>query len=91
MIGDDFDEEQRIEQELNGVCHNMRHTRSRSATFAAESLLADPTTAKIIRYKFLLGLSSPEISQLTGLSAEAVRQRVFRLRRDIPALKEMSH
>ena len=78
------------EQELNQVCHNMRHTRARSATMVAESLLSDPLTAKIIRYKFVMGLTGPEISQLTGITPDAVRQRITRLRQRVPALGDMS-
>ena len=93
-MGNDFfedDDERMVERQLNHHTHNMRHTSGKSATMIAEQVLSDPMTAKILRYKFVMGLTGPEIAQLTGISAPAVRKRIERLKEKIPRLADLSH
>lgn len=74
---------------LARVCSDSRNAPNRSIGVAAERVLSDPINRRILRYRYLAGLKSPEISALTGLSTGAVRVRLLRIRRSIPSLSEI--
>ena len=64
------------------------HVTVRAAT-VIESAKVDVTDAFILKYRHVKGLNSTEIATLAGMTPNAVRVRLHRLRERIPSLRSL--